>query len=84
MSPAAVAEFYRKRPRRQRLVKHLWESGPRPVFEAMLEVEAGKPLDEVLENYARIPVEIYWALGADRLSIDYGFRIVVSAESGNG
>jgi len=57
-------------PRRQRLVAHLHACGPRPVFEALLELEAGCSLDEVLERYGRIPARIYHVLGADVLSID--------------
>jgi hypothetical protein len=53
--------------RRQRLARSLWESGPRPVLEALLEVEAGQPLDRVLERYGRISPRIYRALGADVL-----------------
>jgi hypothetical protein len=56
--------------RRQRLVAHLHASGPRPVLEALLELEAGRGLDEVLERYGRIPAAIYHALGADVLPID--------------
>ena len=54
----------------QHLVRHLHQCGPRPVFEAMLELEAGHDLDRVLERYARIPVGIYAAVGADVLPID--------------
>jgi len=56
--------------RRQRLLAHLHACGPRPVFEALLELEAGRALDEVLERYGRIPAHIYRALGADVLPID--------------
>ena len=42
-------------------------AGPRPVLEALQEVEAGRPLGAVLERYARIPAHIYRALGADAL-----------------
>jgi hypothetical protein len=52
---------------RQHLARSLWESGPRPVLEALLEVEAGRPLGAVLERYARIPAHIYRALGGDAL-----------------
>jgi hypothetical protein len=44
-----------RKARRQRLARSLWESGPRPVLEALLEVEAGRPLGAVLERYARSP-----------------------------
>jgi hypothetical protein len=53
--------------RRQHLARSLWESGPRPVLEALLEVEAGRPLELVLERYARIPAHIYRALGVNAL-----------------
>jgi hypothetical protein len=62
--------FARRNARRQRLAAHLHAAGPRPVLEALLEVESGHPLDDVLERYARIPVSTYRALGADRLTID--------------
>jgi hypothetical protein len=53
--------------RRQRLVAHLHEAGPRPVLEALISVAAGNGLDEVLADFARLPVSIYHALGADVL-----------------
>jgi hypothetical protein len=56
--------------RRQRLAANLHISGPRPVLEALLELEAGRALDEVLERYGRIPAAIYHVLGADALPID--------------
>src|SRR5262249_56464659 len=58
--------------RRQRLVAHLHACGPRPVFEALLELEAGPALDEGLERYGRIPPHLYPALGADVLPLDVG------------
>lgn len=57
-------------PRRQHLARHLHSCGPRPVLEALLEVEAGRPLDEVLNDFARLPPEVYGAVGADVLAID--------------
>jgi hypothetical protein len=36
---------------RRRLCAHLHSSGPRPVLEALLAVEAGQDLDEVLEDF---------------------------------
>jgi hypothetical protein len=42
----------------------------RPTFEALLEVEAGRPLDEVLESYCRLAPEVYAAVGADELAVD--------------
>ena len=56
--------------RRQRLAAHLHAAGPRPVLEALIEVDQGRPLDSVLERHAQIPVATYHHLGADRLSID--------------
>jgi hypothetical protein len=61
--------------RRQRLVRHLHAAGPRPVFEAMLELADGRDLDRVLERYAGIPIGIYHALGADRLPIESLFVV---------
>lgn len=55
--------------RRQRLVAHLWACGPRCILEALLAVEAGQSLDEVLEDFGRLPPEIYTAIGADKLPI---------------
>jgi hypothetical protein len=62
-------------PRRQRLVSHLHDAGPRPVLEALLAVEAGAQLDQVLEDFARVPISIYRAVGASDLAI--GQMIVV-------
>src|SRR5262249_30302830 len=59
-----------RNPRRQRLARQLHDAGPRPVLEALIEVAAGVELDLVLNRYARIPVEIYHALGANRLAVD--------------
>ena len=56
--------------RRQLLVAHLHAAGPRPCLECLLEIAAGGNLDDVLEAYRRIPVDVYRALGADRLPID--------------
>lgn len=55
---------------RQRLVKHLHAAGERPVLEALLAVEAGQPLDAVLEDFARIPVATYRQVGADQFLAD--------------
>jgi hypothetical protein len=59
-----------RNPRRQHLVGHLYRCGPRPVFEALIAVDSGQCLDEVLENLARLEPEVYWAVGADVLPID--------------
>lgn len=56
--------------RRQRLAAHLHDCGPRPVLEALLAVASGQPLDRVLEDFARLPVALYAAVGADRMPID--------------
>jgi hypothetical protein len=50
--------------RRQRLCKHLHAAGPRPVLEALLAVDSGQPLDDVLEAYVRIPSSFFHILGA--------------------
>jgi hypothetical protein len=57
-------------PRRQYLVRHLHRAGARPVLEAMLEISGGHDLDQVLERYGKIPVEVYCAIGASMLPID--------------
>jgi hypothetical protein len=36
----------------------------------LLAVTAGQALDEVLEDFARLPAEVYSAVGADVLPID--------------
>lgn len=53
-------------PRRQHLARHLHC----PVLEALLEIEAGRPLDAVLADFARLPAELYRVMGADVLAID--------------
>jgi hypothetical protein len=60
----------RRRDRRQALCRHLTIAGPRPVYEAMLELDAGVDLDNVLERYGRIPVSIYHRLGASEFGGD--------------
>jgi hypothetical protein len=62
--------------KRQRLIAHLHEAGPRPVFEAMLAMEAGESLDDVLQDFARIPVETYQAVGASELPIQRPFEVI--------
>lgn len=56
--------------KRQRQARHLHDAGPRPVLEALLAVQAGADLDEVLADFARLPVELYRMMGADELPID--------------
>jgi hypothetical protein len=51
--------------RRIRLARHLHSAGPRPVLEALLDVEKGRDLDATLEDFARVPPETYHAVGAD-------------------
>ena len=55
---------------RQRQTAHLHEAGPKPVLEALIAVAAGEDLDAVLADFARVPVSIYKALGADDLPVD--------------
>jgi hypothetical protein len=55
--------------RRQHQAAHIHAAGPRPVLEALLAVAAGQSLDDVLADFARIPVSTYHALGADELPI---------------
>ena len=50
--------------RRQRQTAHLHAAGPRPVLEALIAIEKGQPLDDVLADFARVPVATYHALGA--------------------
>ena len=50
--------------RRRRLSKLLHEAGPRPVHEALIAVENGQLLDDVLEDFARIPSSVYRIVGA--------------------
>ena len=56
--------------KRQHQVAHIYAAGPRLILEALLDVAGGKSLDAVLADFARIPVSIYRALGADELPID--------------
>ena len=50
--------------RRMRLCAHLHAAGPRPVLEALIAVDSGQPLDDVLEDFGRIPADIYHAVDA--------------------
>jgi hypothetical protein len=56
--------------RRQHLARHLHVCGPRPVLEALLAIEGGQSLDTVLEEFGRLPAELFEAIGADRLPMD--------------
>lgn len=51
-------------------MKHLVACGPRPVLEALIAVASGQDLHAVLEDFARVPAEVYRAVGADVLPID--------------
>ena len=53
-------------PRRQRAAEHLHNLGPRPVLEALAEVEAGAELDHVLADFERIDAEMVAGLGGDK------------------
>ena len=59
---------------RQRGVAHLCAAGPRVVLEALLEISRGKPIDDVLLRYAKMPVSVYRAMGADVLLIHQEFE----------
>jgi hypothetical protein len=50
--------------RRQHLCRRLHTAGSRPVLEALIAVESGQPLDDVLEDFARVPSSFYSILGA--------------------
>ena len=52
--------------KRQRQVARLHSLGPRPVLEALVEVEAGADLDRVLADYTRLDLEVVIALGGDK------------------
>jgi hypothetical protein len=54
--------------RRRRLCAHLHNAGPRPVLEALIAVESGQPLDDVLEDFGRIPADIYHTVGASHFT----------------
>jgi hypothetical protein len=56
--------------RRQALCRHLAECGPRPVYELLLDVSAGVDIDVALENYGRIPAQIYHRVGASEFGGD--------------
>jgi hypothetical protein len=43
-------------------------------MEALLAVEAGQDLDDVLADFARVAVSTYHAIGADELPIDRRFN----------
>jgi hypothetical protein len=56
--------------RRQYLSKRLHAAGPRPVLEALLAVDGGQPLDDVLEGFARVPSSFYSILRRQLLCPD--------------
>lgn len=53
-------------PRRRLLVQHLRELGDRAVTEALLEVERGASVDEVLSRFGRLPIGAVQSLGGHR------------------
>ena len=60
--------------RRVHLSRHLHACGLRPLLEALIAVEQGHALDDVLADFARLPAETYRAVGADEFANQ--FRIV--------
>lgn len=46
----------------------LYAAGPRPVLEALIAVQGGADLDDVLADFARVPVSTYHAIGANQLN----------------
>lgn len=54
---------------RQYRAMHLHNLGARPVLEALLEVAAGRDLDDVLRRYSRLDPQTCRRLGADTLPI---------------
>lgn len=56
--------------RRQRAARHLHDLGPRPILEALLEIEGGNGLDDVLARYSRLPVDVVRALDGDDFAPD--------------
>ncbi len=53
-------------PRRQRAAEHLHSLGPRPVLEALAEVETGADLDRVLADFAQLDPETVRQIGGDK------------------
>lgn len=53
-------------PRREHLARHLHSLGPQPMFLALLQVDAGHNLDEVLEEFRRVDPGLCRAMSADR------------------
>ena len=51
---------------RQRAAEHLHDLGPRPILEALIEVEAGADLDRVLADFARLDPETVRQLDGDK------------------
>jgi hypothetical protein len=61
--------FDARNARRLRQMRHVYDAGPHVVSELLLVVDAGVPLDEALEEFTRIPVDVYHEVGADLLSL---------------
>ena len=61
-----IAATLAANPRRQRAAEHLHDLGPRPVLEALIEVEAGADLDRVLADFARLDPETVRQLDGDK------------------
>ena len=62
--------------KRQRLVAHLHDAGPRPVLEALISVAHGNDLDQVLADFGRVAVAAYRAVGASELPISKPLAVV--------
>jgi hypothetical protein len=68
--PPQLSHSERYSPRRRHLVQHLYRGGPRPILEALLAMEKGERLDDVLADFASIPVSVYRAAGASEMLDD--------------
>jgi hypothetical protein len=53
----------------QRQAHHLHQCGPRAVLEALLEIARGTAIEAVLADYARLPSDLFCAVGADALPV---------------
>ena len=71
----------RRNLQRFNVARHVHAAGPRPVLEALLAVEQGKPLDAVLEDFGQaVPARVYHEVGADDFPVD-SFQLITGGRN---
>jgi hypothetical protein len=74
MAEALMSSRHTHDPRnsnRQRLVQHLVRCGERCVLEGLVAIENGQSVDDMLEDFGRVPAATFHRVGASKLPIPH-------------